>query len=700
MTSLPSMAPARPAPVSGWWRPAPVQGLALGLALCLTACGGGGSDDTGASGVPGAPGGTTLSPDRAKQGGSNASATPVATPEREPELEEEQQLESLAGLRPPDPTGTEDGRSVGLADYVRDRQAAVRLGKALFWDAKVGSDGSTACASCHAHAGADDRAKNQIFPGLSNLDVVAGHAFNRPARSASWGPNHALRLSDFPLHVLADALDRNSAIVSSTDDGVSSQGVFDATFTRPGQSRFDDCIRQPDGIFHVGNVNVRRVAGRNSPSVVNAALNQRNFWDGRAAETFNGATPFGGADPDAGIWVAGAPGAAAVKVRLALDHASAASQAVGPPGSDFEMSCGGRSFAQIARRILDGPILAGQSIDPRDSVLGASEGGARPKYRELIQAAFQPRLWNSGQPVPIGTVAFSHMEANFPLFFGLAIQLYEATLISDQTPLDAYLRGDAAALGASERRGLRIFAGKGQCIGCHSGPALTSAAMRLTDRSAAQQRIETMSMGDGRTARYDAGFYNIGVRPSAEDVGVGGTDPWGGPLSFTRRQRTEGEVRDAVDGSFKTPGLRNVALTGPYFHNGSRATLEQVVEFYNRGGDNRGSRTVNTSGLGPNPSNLAPDIRPLGLSAQESADLVAFLRNGLTDPRVAWERAPFDHPSLTLPDGHLGDEFRVAGQPHLAARAVDAQRRIPSVGASGRSAVEGPLQPFHAGLSP
>ena len=645
-----------------------------------------------------------------------------------------QSLETLQGVLPPDPAGTEGGRPVVLADYVQDRAATIRLGKALFWDMNIGSDGNTACATCHFQAGGDNRITNQINPGLQNVDANVAKFFTKPAQSRSWGPNYTLALADFPLHVLRDPLNRDSEILSTTDDVISSQGVFDTTFVQAGQSRFDDCTLRPDEVFHVGGLNTRRVAARNSPTVINAALNVRNFWDGRANNIFNGASPFGNRDPDAGIWTTAAAGGTASKVRLALADASAASQAVGPPASDFEMSCGGRSFANIARRMLDVPMLNRQVIDPGDSVLGAFAGANKPKYRDLIQAAFRPRLWNAGQAVSVGGVSFSQIEANFPLFFGLAIQMYEATLLSDQTPLDAYLQGNTAALGAAEIRGMALFTGKGQCINCHNGPELTSAATRL--RLAPTERVERMVMGDGQVAIYDSGFYNIGVRPTQEDLGVGGADPWGNPLSFTRQYRTmlqAGAVpdpftvdpckfevkvksstkcdsnvtpgpdfRDAVDGAFKTPGLRNVALTGPYFHNGSRATLEQVVDFYNRGGDRRGPDANNTTRFGANPSNLSADIKPLGMTPAERTDMVAFLRNALTDPRVAWERAPFDHPSLVVPDGHVGDEIQVAGQqssdPKIAKRAQDVLRNVPAVGKDGRALKDGPLQPFHSNL--
>ena len=699
-----------------------VTGYVCTVAVSLAACGGG---DTKGASVAGA---TKVSDHQrvktlAVVGAAATTAAPLPAT-----------LETLKGVFPPDPTGIENGQPVGLADYVQDRAATVRLGKALFWDMSIGSDGNTACATCHFQAGADNRITNQINPGLNNTDPTIASLFTKPALSRSWGPNYTLGLGDFPLHLLSDPLDRNSTILSDTNDVIGSQGVFDATFVSPGQSRYDNCILQPDGVFHVGNMDTRRVTGRNSPTVINAAMNVRNFWDGRANNIFNGTTPFGNRDPDAGIWTTTVAGGTASKVRIALADASAASQAVGPPGSDFEMSCGGRSFPNIARRMLDTPMLLRQKIDPADSVFSTFAGIDKPKYRALVQAAFQPRLWNSAQSVSVGGVPFSQMEANFSLFFGLAIQMYESTLLSDQAPLDAYLQGNTAALGAAEVRGMGIFTGKGQCINCHNGPEVTSAATRL--RLAPHERVERMLMGDGQVALYDNAFYNIGVRPTSEDLGVGGVDPWGNPLSFTRQFRTKlqgGSVpdpfnvdpclfavkvsqaipcdstvmptpdfRDAVDGSFKVPSLRNIALTGPYFHNGSRSTLEQVVEFYNRGGDRRGPVGNDTTGFGANLSNLDPDIYPLGMTPAERTDLVAFLRNGLTDPRVAWERAPFDHPSLEIPDGAVGNELQVAGTQSpiakIARRAKDVKRIVPAVGSTGRSLVVGPLQPFDANL--
>ena len=141
-------------------------------------------------------------------------------------------------------------------------------------------------------------------------------------------------------------------------------------------------------------------------------------------------------------------------------------------------------------------------------------------------------------------------------------------------------------------------------------------------------------------AVYDNGFYNIGVRPSTEDLGVGGTDPFGNPLSesqMVREQKTAllgnnfdprlnpvvwAEQRLAVNGAFKTPGLRNVELTGPYMHNGGKSTLKQVLDFYDRGADFAVE----------NFADLSPFIVPLGLTEGQKDNLVAFLLS-LTDDR-------------------------------------------------------------------
>ena len=680
----------------------------------------------------------------------SAQAQVVAPPDPLPTLK------TLKGVPVPEPHD--------LMLFVKNRQAAIVLGKALFWDTIFGSDGKTACASCHFQAGADNRVKNQIGPGLNNQHgAPISTTFNKPfltegdnppsfatASGGLGGPNYRLNFRDFPSHQLSDPLDRNSPVLYDSDDVVSSQGVFDRSFnsSSPLRKRRDDCTLVPDPVFQVQGHNTRRVEPRNTPTVVNAVFNFRNFWDGRANNIFNGSSPFGNRDPDAGVWV-NDPSTGLAKVRVALENSSLASQATGPPGSGFEMSCGGRLFADIGHRILGARPLAIQQVSATDSVLAAYRmpllPGLKRTYAAYIRDAFQDKYWNSATLIDLGTQLsgpklYTQMEVNFSLFFPLAVQMYESTLVSDDAPLDRYLTGDATALTDNEKHGMDIFTGKAGCIACHKGPQLTGAGTPLFPESQEEGLVERMIMGDGQIALYDSGFYNIGVRPTVEDLGVGGKDPFGNPLSFTRQYKNanfppagvsiqpdkfqvnpctfavkvdpadctvppQPGHRTAVDGAFKTAGLRNVELTGPYFHNGSRAILEQVVEFYNRGGDRRGQDGNDTTGFNNadagdnNLSNHDADIKVLNLTDQEKADLAAFLKRPLTDDRVRWERAPFDHPQISIVDGHPGNEVAVQFIP-LTGRAKDTPRIVPAVGAEGRPATAGPLNPFQTGLAP
>jgi hypothetical protein len=209
-------------------------------------------------------------------------------------------------------------------------------------------------------------------------------------------------------------------------------------------------------------------------------------------------------------------------------------------------------------------------------------------------------------------------EASFSMIWGEAVAAYEATLIPDQTPLDRYLAGNTGALTALQQRGLDRFTGKGNCTRCHAGALLSDATVGFFQASGSVNR-------DGG----DQGFHNLGVRPTAEDLGRAGPGPAG--IAFS----VSGSAFDR--GAFKTPGLRNVKLTAPYFHNGGKATLADVVAFYARGGDFA------------NPER-ARDLQPRSLDAGDQSALVEFLTGGLTDCRVEQQRAPFDHPDLPLPD--------------------------------------------------
>ncbi len=218
-------------------------------------------------------------------------------------------------------------------------------------------------------------------------------------------------------------------------------------------------------------------------------------------------------------------------------------------------------------------------------------------YAALVKKAFPAKFWNSRQTTPAG---FTLMESNFSLFWGLSIMMYESTLVSGDSPFDRYSKGDSTALSDEAKEGLRIFTHEGQCSACHSGPEFTGATVseRRHSDPLSQQLIEKMLMGNHEEAFYDGGFYNIGVRPSADDLGVGGGHSTLGPWSYSRRKQEGRSVnlsgqsvsigpndRLAVRGAFKTPTLRNIELTGPYMHNGAMWTLTEVVQFYAPGAD-------------------------------------------------------------------------------------------------------------------
>ena len=169
----------------------------------------------------------------------------------------------------------------------------------------------------------------------------------------------------------------------------------------------------------------------------------------------------------------------------------------------------------------------------------------------------------------------------------MAIATYERTLFSDQTPVDLANAG-IQPLTQQEQRGQNVFNAV-QCSVCHSGNLFA-----------------------------DNSFRNIGLRPVVEDTG---------------RFQVTGNNNNL--GEFHVPSLRNVGLRSSYMHNGKFATLEEVIEFYNRGGDFRNEPNFQ--------GNL---VRPRNLSAQQKADLAAFLRNTLTDNRVRNELPPFDRPHL------------------------------------------------------
>lgn len=681
----------------------------------------------------------------------------------------QQQANAHALQPPPSLTGVPvpavPGLLSGADRIVINKTAAIALGKALFWDMNMGSDG-VACASCHFHAGADIRNRNQLTTGENRTDGnSSGSTFQKTASGRRGSANYLLHQADFPLHQFADPGDASSQLLFSTDDVIGSAGTFGGTFVSSSTSGAapDTCNRQPEAPYIVNGVGTRHVTQRNAPSVINAAYNHRNFWDGRANNIFNGRNPFGNRDPNAFIWVRDTNNTI-IKQRLALRNSSLASQASGPPLDSTEMSCAGRTFADVGRRLLRRRALELQTVHAEDSVLASYRNptgkGLNITYDGLIRAAFAPRYWGDEAPKaqfgkPKVGVAYTFTEANFSMFLGLSVQLYISTLVSDKTPFDAPRVYDAnrsryypEGFNEQQKNGEDVFL-DAHCFDCHGGPTLSMAAYPATIQYYGDSKnlvnISRKYLYSG-FGLVDIGYANTGVVANVQDPGLGGNDPFGNPLALTDQylqilmgkpekvtdpiayktcnldsviaftadfKKSElkalstvgclhpelafeptvavakaeylkpkhGRLRSGVTGAFKIPTLRNVELTGPYMHNGSMATLEQVAEFYGRGGNYFNEQIPLDS------------IFPQGFSQQNIADLVVFLKT-MTDERIRWEKAPFDHPSLQVAQGH------VLSQPDANHLAKDAILTIPAIGKKGRDTQQGPLKPFNDRLSP
>lgn len=587
--------------------------------------------------------------------------------------------------RPPSLKTVPVPEPANLGEFVRDRQAAIALGKALFWDMQVGSDGVSACASCHFHSGADSRSKNQLSPGLLRHNPDGSPDPDR-SFTAGRGSNHQLTAQDFP-------------ISPGSNDVVSSQGVFHAFFEEIESNGKDKVRVAPDRDgFLIGNTNVRKVEPRNTPSVINAVFNHRQFWDGRAQNVFNGVNGLGDRDPNAFVLRADDP-TNPMPVRVRLEDSSLASQAVGPPVSAFEMSAVGRTFNDIAAKFTAGPRetgrrvetlrpLAKQRVHPEDSVLGSMSRWPEPgltvqSYEDLIQQAFHSQWWDSPKTIRVNrdgtrTVldansssgepvkGYTLIQLNFALFFGIAVQMYEATLVANDSPYDRFMDGNPAAISALAVQGVDVFRSqtRGRCINCHEAAELTGASVRRVRQSPTRVR---------ENQALDRGFNNIGILPTLEDLGVGGADPFGTPLSTVRLLTPPQPLPIAVDGAFKVPGLRNVELTAPYFHNGGQRTLRDALLFYSRGGDVVPIHSADGSLV------IAP-LAVLGSTEEELQALEAWLLS-LTDERVRHRTAPFDHPQIFVPNGHTGNHVKVTQSD--GGRADTEFDEIPAVGRHG-----------------
>jgi len=251
--------------------------------------------------------------------------------------------------------------------------------------------------------------------------------------------------------------------------------------------------------------------------------------------------------------------------------------------------------------IASGGALENQAVGPPAS--GAEMAHQDRNWEQILAKLTGARPLALATNLPADMAAVIAEGKNYPQMFeevfgdpeltagrvGMAIATYERTLVPDQAPYDLFIAGVPGAMGPAQINGLQAFRAS-LCNACHIGAQFT-----------------------------DNSFRNIGVRPVFEDFGR---------FNVTN---------DPIDrGRFKTPSLRNTGLRDRYMHNGELQTLQQVFDFY-----------AHRNGQIPFPQNLDPFmINPITFPGPVQNDIINFLTNGLTDPRVAAEVFPFDRPTL------------------------------------------------------
>ena len=276
----------------------------------------------------------------------------------------------------------------------------------------------------------------------------------------------------------------------------------------------------------------------------------------------------------------------------------------------------GRSNQRNAPTILNAALLTRLFHDAREHSLENQVWGPLLSHAEMANPS-PGYLINKIKHIPDYDNLFEEAYGEGPSIDTLskAFAAYQYTLLSGNSPFDQwYYGGDRNAISSDAQKGFEIFTGKGTCITCHT---MNDDYALFTD-----EKLHNTGIG------FDASMY---VEPPKKKVVLApgliidiDTDSYKDNVAF-KDEIIPNDLglytvtQDPNDRwKFRTPSLRNVAITAPYMHNGTRATLKDVVEFYNQGGIREVGKMKN--------DNISPLMFPLGLSEKEVNQVVEFLK--------------------------------------------------------------------------
>ena len=264
---------------------------------------------------------------------------------------------------------------------------------------------------------------------------------------------------------------------------------------------------------------------------------------------------------------------------------------------------GGKSGVRNAPTAFDAAFVATQFWDGRAATLEEQAKGPITNPVEMAfpdEAAAEAKIASLPEYAPLFQKGFGDGKINIDRI-AQAIASFERTLVDVEAPIDRFIAGDATAVSESAKRGWDLFNGKARCNTCHGHvaayPLFTDDLFHNIGVAAKDVNFKELA---GKLQAHPEDLQSLSHEPGINQLG---------------RFIVTKEYKDI--GAFKTPHLRNVALTAPYMHDGSEPTLEKVIEFYDKGGN-------------PNPW-LDGGMRPLGLTATERADLVELLKTFTSD---------------------------------------------------------------------